>query len=184
MSRLIDVSGDQIRDIEIIDPLGEDDEIQPSEYRITSYGADYPVFMLVKQIEDGDIYTPPFQRGYVWDVRMASRFIESLLLGLPVPGIFLSLESDSEKHLIIDGQQRLKTLEFFHRGIFEPTGKAFSLNGVQRDFRGVTIRDLKPEHRRRLSNSVIHATIIRQDSPTEDQSSVFHIFERLNSGGK
>lgn len=142
------------------------------------------VMVLITQLEDEDIYTPPFQRGYVWDIKMASRFIESLLLGLPVPGIFLSLETNTEKHLIIDGQQRLKTLQFFYRGVFEPTDKSFKLTGVQKDFRGLTIRDLRPEHRRRLNNSVIHATVVRQESPTDDQSSVFHIFERLNSGGK
>lgn len=41
MSNLVDVSRTAIRDIEITDPLGEEDEIQPNEYRITSYGADY-----------------------------------------------------------------------------------------------------------------------------------------------
>jgi hypothetical protein len=115
---------------------------------------------------------------------MASRFIESLLLGLPVPGIFLSFEPKTERHLIIDGQQRLKTLQYFFQGLFEPTGRRFALTGVQRDFRGITSTNIPPELRRRLNNSVVHATIIRQDSPSEDQSSIFHVFERLNSGGK
>ena len=57
----------------------------PFKYSITSYGADYPVDMLVKRIGVGDIYVPSFQRGFVWSYIQASRFIESLLLGLPVP---------------------------------------------------------------------------------------------------
>jgi len=184
MPKLVNIYQDRVRDVEIADPLGENDEIQPSEYRISSYGADYPVQMLVNQLEDGDVFTPPFQRGYVWDVKTASRFVESLLLGLPVPGIFLSLEAESQKYLIIDGQQRLKTLQYFYDGIFLPTNKKFELGGVQSEFRGKGFRDLLPQHKRRLSNSVVHATIIRQESPTDDQSSVFHIFERLNTGGK
>jgi hypothetical protein len=115
---------------------------------------------------------------------MASRFIESLLLGLPVPGIFLSLEKDTQRYLILDGQQRLKTLQFFNRGLFEPTGKEFALAGVQRRFLGATMRKLEPEQRRKLSNAVIHATIIRQDEPSEEQTSIYHVFERLNTGGK
>ena len=82
----------------------------PVEYSISSYGADYPVDSLVNRIEAGSIFIPSFQRGYVWNIYRASRFIESLLLGLPVPAIFLSREEASQKLLVIDGQQRLRTL--------------------------------------------------------------------------
>jgi hypothetical protein len=174
----------QVGDIEIIDRLGDDDEILPFEYKITSYGADYPVELLVNQLESGDLYTPDFQRSYVWSVQMASRFVESLLLGLPVPGIFISKEPETETHLIIDGQQRLKTLQYFFKGLFPPLDRGFSLVGVQTRFKGITYDDLMPVDRRRLNNSILHTTIIRQDDPAEDKSSIYHIFERLNSGGK
>jgi uncharacterized protein with ParB-like and HNH nuclease domain len=72
---------------EIDDSLDETDEIVPFKYTITSYGADYPVDGLVKRISMGDIIVPKFQRGYVWSLKEASRFIESLLLGLPVPSV-------------------------------------------------------------------------------------------------
>ena len=68
--------------------LAEEQEVAPFKYSITSYGADYPIDGLVKRIRDGSIYIPSFQRGFVWTLPQASRFIESLLLGLPVPGIF------------------------------------------------------------------------------------------------
>src|SRR5579862_3973292 len=80
---------------ESADRLAED--YFPVEYSITSYGADYPVDGLVKRIEAGSIYIPKFQRSYVWNIYRASRFIESLLLGLPVPAVFLSKELDSNK---------------------------------------------------------------------------------------
>ncbi len=173
-----------VKDVKVIDPLGDEDEVLPVEYRITSYGADYPVELLVNRLATKDLYTPPFQRGYVWDIKMASRFVESLLLGLPVPGIFLSIEPKNQTHLIIDGQQRLKTLQYFHDGIFEPRDRTFSLEGVQTRFQGLTYRTLPSPDRRRLNDAIIHATIIRQDDPAEDQSSIYHIFERLNTGGK
>ena len=87
----------------------------------SSYGADYPVDGLVKRINAEDIYIPEFQRGYVWSLNQASRFIESLLLGLPVPGIFVAKDEETKKLLVIDGQQRLKSLQFFYNGMFRPT---------------------------------------------------------------
>ena len=156
-------------------------EIVPYRYSITSYGADYPVDGLVKRLGSEVIFVPSFQRSYVWSLPMASRFIESLLLGLPVPGIFLSKEPDSGKMLVIDGHQRLKSLQFFYDGIFG--GKEFRLQGVQARFESRTIKTIEEEDRIRLDDSIIHATVVKQDEPSNDQSSIFHIFERLNTGG-
>lgn len=167
----------------IDDSLGDESKFVPFKYSITSYGADYPVDSLVKRIEDGSIYVPSFQRGFVWGFGQASRFVESLLLGLPVPGIFLSREQDTQKLLVIDGQQRLRTLQYFYGGIFADTGQEFALRDVPSQFGGVTYKSLQDEDRRRLDDSILHATIIKQDEPSEDDSSVYHIFERLNTGG-
>src|SRR4051812_15061689 len=72
-------------------------------FNIASYGADYTVDSLVKRLKAGAFFVPPFQRSYVWNQNQASRFVESLLLGLPVPGIFLYKEPTTNKHLVIDG---------------------------------------------------------------------------------
>ena len=84
-------------------------------FSISSFGADYTVDGLIKRLEKNQIVVPKFQRRYVWDVKKASRFIESLIIGLPVPGIFLSKDAievgkdnagnTNTPHLIIDGQQ-------------------------------------------------------------------------------
>lgn len=162
----------------------ESDEVVPFIYTITSYGADYPVDALVKRLENGNILIPEFQRGYVWTQRDACRFIESLLLGLPVPSIFLAKESNSEKLLVIDGNQRLKTLQFFYSGHFRKEGKDFSLTGVQEEFEGKTYETLDENYKRKLDDSIIHAIIVKQDEPSNDNSSIYHIFERLNTGGR
>jgi hypothetical protein len=163
--------------------LEDTDEVLPFNYSITSYGADYPTDGLVKRLNRGDIYVPPFQRGYVWKLKEASRFIESLLLGLPVPGIFLSKETETQKLLVIDGQQRLRTIQYFYNCVFEPTKQEFALDGISPQFNGKTYNSLSEEDRRRLDDSIIPATVIKQDEPSEDQDSIYQIFERLNTGG-
>lgn len=164
--------------------VGTDEmESMPFRYSITSYGADFPVDALVKRMNNESILIPPFQRGYVWSHREASRFIESLLLGLPIPSIFLSKEQDSQKLLVIDGQHRLLTIKYFYDGIWPPTRKEFALKGVQPQFEGFTYKTLSDEDRRRLDDSLLHAIIVKQDEPSEDESSIYHIFERLNAGG-
>lgn len=180
-------------DEEELDDLDEINEVLPGAFSITSYGADYPVDGLVKRLGQGDITIPlfsnepedgqttvGFQRDYVWKKPQADRFIESLLLGLPVPGIFLVKEPNG-KHLVLDGQQRLKTLEGFFDGLF--LGKEFVLENVQEQWKLKTYKTLLADDRRRLDDSIIHATIVRQDEPSEDQSSIYLVFERLNSGG-
>jgi hypothetical protein len=168
---------------EIDDLLDETDDPIPFRYSIISYGVDYPVDGLVKRIQMGDIAIPSFQRGFVWSLREASRFVESLLLGLPVPSIFLSKEADTEKLLVIDGQQRLLTLMHFHEGLWPITQKAFALKGITPQYEGFTYKQLPSEAKRRLADSIIHAIIVRQDQPSQDSSSIYHIFERLNTSG-
>jgi hypothetical protein len=178
---------------EAVDDLDPAEEIIPYTYTITSYGADYPVDSLVKRIDAHDILVPVFswknpiktnivgfQREYVWPRPKADRFIESLLLGLPVPGIFL-VKEPSGVLLVLDGHQRLHTLHSFCSGAINDD--VYRLGEVQERFAGKRYVDLDIEDRRRLDDSIIHATVVRQDEPTEDQSSIYVIFERLNTGG-
>lgn len=168
----------------------EEEEVTPVvSYNVTSYGSDPEVEGLVNRLRRGDIIIPPFQRDYVWKQPEASKFIESLLLGLPVPGVFFATESSSNKQLVIDGQQRLKTLLFFFDGYFNPrpddkSQKVFSLTKVQKVFEGKTYKTLEENDRIRLETSIIHATVVKQTAPPEEDTSLYHIFERLNSGGR
>lgn len=165
----------------LIDDYDEEEEPLTLRYKITSYGADYPVDSLVKRLSKDIIYLPEFQRHYVWSLNQASKFIESLLLGLPVPGIFLSKVPESNKMEIIDGQQRLKTLEYFYEGVFK--GSVFKLTGITSQYIGETYKTLQPQDRQVLDDAIIHTTIIKQDEPENDDSSIYYIFERLNTGG-
>ena len=180
----IALSGDGDVEIEV----EVDNSIAPVRYEISSFGIDFDVEGLCRRLKRGSIVVPSFQRGFVWSRKHASRFIESLLLGLPVPGIFLSRDFDSDSYVVIDGQQRLKTLEFFRDGVFNPSSKTrteqeFRLVGVQREFEGLTYRELSSTDRFNIENSVIHATVVKQNAPAESNTSVYHIFDRINSSG-
>ncbi len=187
----------QIPEISIeegVEDLNEAVEVIPFTYEITAYGADYPVDGLIDRLNRGDIIVPTydpvvtgtssdvvgFQRRFVWTKPQADRFVESLLLGLPVPGIFLVREPNNIL-LVLDGQQRLRTLQAYYKGVLR--GHEFRLEAVQERFKGLRHEDLPEDDRRRIDNSIIHATVIRQDQPSEDQSSVYSLFERLNTGG-
>jgi len=160
-----------------------DNEEISYRYEITSYGADYPVDSIIKRIKDKIIYVPKFQRKYVWNIAQASKFIESLILGLPVPGIFLSKEPKTGRLLIVDGQQRLMSLFHFYDGTFK--NKEFVLTGLQsEDLNGKSYKTISSTDRTKLDDSIIHATIVRQDEPDDEESSIYLIFERLNTGGK
>jgi hypothetical protein len=159
----------------------EKEASSPTIYGISSYGADYTVDLLVKRMRSGSYIVPPFQRAYVWSIRKASRFIESLLLGLPVPGIFLYKETATPNYLIVDGHQRLKTLQFFLDGYFGE--RKFRLEDVQDRWNGRTFEELSELDRRNLEDAIIHTIIFSQDDPPESNSSIYHVFERLNTGG-
>ena len=166
----------------------DDDSVAPVRYGITSFGVDFDVEGLCRRVRRGEIVIPPFQRSYIWNIRQASRFIESLLLGLPVPEIFLSRDFDSDKYVVIDGQQRLKSIQFFYDGVFKPSNGMnketdFKLTGVQEEFDGLTYEELGRHDQFRIDNSVIHATVVKQDVPSKDNTSVYHIFDRINSSG-
>jgi len=157
------------------------EESTTASFSITSYGADYPVDTLVKRMKGEAFFVPKFQRNFVWSQRHASRFIESLLMGLPVPGIFLYKEAESGRHLVVDGQQRLRTLQYFYSGHF--LDKAFRLIGVRPEWEGKLYEELLPHEQLKLDDSIVHATVFQQDEPKNTLKSLYFVFERINSGG-
>lgn len=171
----------ELEEIENIQEENEDDESKADLYTISSYGVDYTVEFLVKKINNEQFYIPKFQRKYVWSQSQASRFVESILLGLPVPGIFLFKESDSSKHLVIDGQQRLISLSRFYRGIFNQ--RKFTLTGLRSKWSGLSYEELDEDDRARLDDGIVHTTVFKQELPQEGMDSVYEVFERINTGG-
>ena len=105
-------------DTEVEDVHDEDAALPSSRYNVSSYGWDSDVEGLVKRLKRGNIFIPGFQRGLVWSRSEKSRFIESLILGLPVPNVFLAQDAKTKNLNIVDGQQRLMSLQNFLEGRF------------------------------------------------------------------
>ena len=149
-------------------------------YSINSSGADMTLELLANKLDAKDIEVPEFQRSHVWNVQKASKLVESFLLGLPVPQIFLYLEPDTKKLLVVDGQQRLRAVHAFIRGIYK--GKEFRLSGISSEWNGMTFEELSDSDKRRFKNATLRSTIFEQVDP-RDNTSIFEVFERLNTGG-
>jgi uncharacterized protein with ParB-like and HNH nuclease domain len=169
----------------------DDLESTPSTYEVITYPADFTLEGLVAKYKKGTMIVPGFQRNYVWNIKQASRLIESFLLGLPVPAIFLFTDDAKNEQLVIDGQQRLKTLVYYFEGYFgEPVNgkrKVFKLTGLNEKspFFNKTYKDLEETKEaafNKLNDSVLRAFVVKQLTP-DDNTSIYHIFERLNTGG-
>ena len=193
-------------------------EMQNEETSIISYDIsvipnDFNVMTINSLIESGVISMPAFQRNYVWYRKRASRFIESLILGLPVPQIFL-YQMDRNRYSVIDGQQRLLTMYFFVKQRFPRSGKrtflrkVFDENGnipesilANNDyFQDFKLQFAKLENgaQHPLNNKKYHTLDVSQRSAfdlmpircmsirqnkPEDTGSIYEIFSRLNTGG-
>ena len=153
----------------------EDEEVQNVRYDIMPYPADYTVKGLYDKWEASQLLIPDFQRNYVWSQIQASRFIESFLLGLPVPQVFLYRDRSDPKLTVIDGQQRLSTVARFYGG-------ELVLKGVDSRWDGRKYDDLGEYDRSVLDDATLRAIVIRQIQP-DDDSSIYQIFRRLNTGG-
>lgn len=175
----------------------------PQRFDISSYGWDVDVEGLVKRMNREDIYLPGFQRGFVWSATEKSRFIESLILGLPVPTLFLARDSETQNRLnIIDGQQRLKTLQSYLNGEFSLSGKEIpeDLKGRYHSNRRAAYGErpaypkakvLDQADERTLSDAVVHSIVIRPNPKDDDgdlgreyNKAIIQIFKRLNTSGK
>ena len=104
----------------------EGDSYPIDEFDLVSSPNDFNTKTLVDFIDSGVIIIPGFQRNFVWDIRRSSRLIESLIVGLPVPQMFLYEQARNE-FLVIDGQQRLMSIYYFVKGRFPRKAKLAEL---------------------------------------------------------
>lgn len=188
------------------------DEVQVEEYDITVSPNDFNVMTLHSFVESGAVRIPGFQRNFVWDLWRASKLIESLILGLPVPQLFL-YEQDHNKFLVIDGQQRLMSIYYFIkkrfprrerrvelRSIFDSKGdipeevlnddgyfQSFNLRLHEKipnhpnKFKGLNYSTLG-DYKHQFDLRPIRNIVVKQNTP-DDHSSIYEIFNRLNTGG-
>jgi hypothetical protein len=170
----------------VFNPEETDDESLPLKGPIISYGADYTLDSIRQYNETKQIIVQPsFQRKFVWDIKKASKLIESLLLGYPVPNILLGRDPESEVMEVIDGQQRLLTICDYFKGrfrderIFKLTGDKDD-EGIDKRFINKTFDDLDESYQKKLKNAVLKAIILVY--PKEDPNIKFAAFQRINTG--
>ena len=161
-------------------PSEAEDDVSIPVYKIRVYPSDPTLEVLRARWDSKEIITTEFQRGWVWKNQQASRLIESFLAGLPVPPVFFYRE-ESGKELIIDGQQRIRTIVgFFAKSL--PDGTTFFLKGVSPQWEGRNYDTLNESDRNRFKNSILRVIIVEQIDPG-DTSSMYEVFSRLNTGG-
>lgn len=171
--------------IEEIQSEIDDDYSDDSLFNISSWGADLSFRELISMYEEDELVKPELQRKYVWDKVEASRFIESILLGLPVPSVFLA-QSGSQK-LIVDGYQRIMTVYDYMRGVFSTDKKVFRLSNSEKinaRWRNKAFSELSTDDQRKIKSTTIHAIIFEQKKPENDGTSLYQVFERINTSGR
>lgn len=135
---------DEDQEIEADFPKNKTSELEEIK-RIVVAGADWTTATILDQmVRDNIQLNPRFQRRDAWDITRKSRFIESLILGFPVPQIVLATQKDRKKFIVLDGKQRLLTiLQFYGRS--ETPNNAFALKNLEfrTDMNDSTYEDLK-----------------------------------------
>ena len=199
---------------DVIDSDESDSDSYPiDQYDLVSSPNDFNVKTIVDFIDSGVVVIPGFQRNFVWDIKRASRLIESLIVGLPVPQIFL-YEQGRDKYLVIDGQQRLMSIYYFVKERFPRKEKLPALRsmlqgqstvqeGVLQDseyFGGfrLNLPENVPGHPNRFRGRQYSSldddhqrafylrtirNIVVRQVAPEGDEAMYEIFNRLNSGG-
>lgn len=162
--------------------IKSDSEIEKAEAqivelskRIEFYLTEYSVELLAIKMRKGEFVVPSYQREYTWEQDRKSRFIESLILGLPIPFLFF-WEMPNGKLEIVDGSQRLRSIEEFVLGDLR-LGELQSLTALS----GFKFSDLPESRQRKINNRSIRGIVLNEHA---DEQARFDMFERINTGSK
>jgi Protein of unknown function DUF262 len=134
---------------------------------------EFTVELLVDKFTKEEFFVPLYQREFIWTLQRQSKFIESVLLGLPIPFMFMADTSDGRLE-IVDGAQRMNTLRAF-------LNNCLSLEGLETLtlLNGCKFEALPLSQQRKFKNQTIRMVVL-SDKTTEDAK--FSIFERINTG--
>ncbi|GAB3169108.1 uncharacterized protein DUF262 [Micromonospora palomenae] len=152
------------------------------EVRIVTEQARYPLSSIPQLLGSGDyLLRPEYQRRRRWSTEKKSRLIESLVMNVPVPPIFL-YEYDYSKYEVMDGLQRLSTIRDFY-------ADAFSLQGLVEweELNGRTYSSLPTSVRAGIDRRYLSSIILLQETARNDTEARILkqlVFERINSGGE
>ena len=169
-------------EIEIDDITSDESDlnVEENERKILWQAKDFSIREFLTMKNDGDlILQPEYQRNFVATDLIASKLIESILMDVPIPVIYLAEEQDGN-FSVIDGQQRLTSFISFMEGKF-PDNRVFKLSGLKvlSELNRKLYKDLDTELQKKIKSTTIHSIIIKKESNPDIK---FEIFERLNTG--
>lgn len=151
-----------------------DIQIKELQRQITYDTKDFTVELVVQKFQRQEFFIPDYQRGFVWKEKNKSSFIESVLLGLPIPFMFFA-DCDDGKLEIIDGAQRVQTLAAFVEGnlILSKLPKLTTLHGFM-------FSDLSAAQQRRFLNKALRIIVLEEATPKDIRQDIFN---RINTSG-
>lgn len=133
------------------------------------------VFELLRREARGQlVLAPEFQRKVVWEPKRQSELVESILMGIPIPLIYL-FEDENGVRQIIDGKQRISALKLYINDEFALTGLT-----MLPELRGMKFSEIPPLLQAKLEDCQLHSYVIQPPTPEYVK---FNIFERVNRGG-
>jgi len=151
-------------------------QIVEQSKKIEFYLTEYSIELLASKMHNEDFVVPSYQREFTWEPERKSRFIESILMGLPIPFLFFWESPETGKLEIVDGSQRLRTIE------------AFILNGFilgeleeLPHLTGFQFNDFPESRQRKIKNRSIRGIVLNEHA---DAASRFDLFDRINTGSK
>ena len=166
-------------------PVDPDEFFASSAFRIIYQTNNFLLPQLRDLIDRGEVLNlrPEYQRRLRWSTAQKSRLIESLLLNIPIPPVFL-YESDAARYEVMDGQQRLNAVQEFLAG-------DYALSGLQvlRPLNGLRYSRCPPRIKRALDRSSLSAIVLLLESDPSNAGAISiadirrFVFDRLNTGG-
>ena len=177
-------------DVEVLEEENDVEDSKIERYQINSFQQDKPIETLLKWLHNGKLIMPEFQRDYVWSYSNSCRLVESVLLNLPIPNIFLFKVKrvDGEKFLLIDGKQRMSTLDQYVKGewVQNENQRPFRIKSPNERWNKKLFSDLSEDDQQFIYDYSISTTIFETSSGQEvnENNVIFSVFERINTGSE
>ena len=173
----IDFGEEPVEPIEPVEPgtTALEQKYSKEMRQIVSQKIDLPISTLPEMIKEQIDLNPDFQRRDRWDVEKQSRFIESIIMNVPIPPVFLG-EDQYGKYVVLDGRQRLTAIKDFLSNIFKLAGLK-----VWEDLNGQNYAELqKKKLAAAITRRFVPAVVILKESSSQVK---YDVFDRLNTGG-
>lgn len=184
------ILSEEEREIKKIENQEEEESICLERYAFNSFRIERSIRDILNWVEKEKIIIPEFQRDFVWNYNQSSRFVESVLLGLPIPDFFMfrliGSKGQSEKYILIDGLQRYTTIKQFVDGRFVQGGidRPFKINNKSSQWYNKSYAKLDAVDQDYFQDYSLKINVFDSVEDSERMQKLYMttIFERINTG--